>query len=206
MKRILLFMAILTFTGVIYGQSNKADQLQSLEQNQNSDQKIIATAAIKSPTRLFASKDDLTTVILIIPADSVISVVDEDSTYLHVFYQDNEGYIFRRNIVLNKISPDKQQPVQSFAANQDVAPVAEQQQSRFSYLENKYGTTMANRIVAGKIWKGMNSDMVKDSWGVAEKINRVISGNTIKEEWIYRNTWLYFENNTLKDWGPAKKQ
>ncbi len=51
----------------------------------------------------------------------------------------------------------------------------------------------------------MNSEMVKDSWGTAEKINRVISGNIIKEEWIYKNTWLYFENNTLVEWGPVRK-
>ena len=47
----------------------------------------------------------------------------------------------------------------------------------------------------------MNSEMVKDSWGTAEKINRIISGNIIKEEWIFKNTWLYFENNTLVEWG-----
>ena len=64
---------------------------------------------------------------------------------------------------------------------------------------------MAARIISGKIWKGMNSDMVKDSWGLAEKVNRIVNGNTIEENWIYRNTWLYFENNTLIDWGPVKK-
>ena len=64
---------------------------------------------------------------------------------------------------------------------------------------------MADRLYAGKIWKGMNSEMVKDSWGEAEKINRVISGNVIKEEWIFRSTWLYFENNTLLEWGSVKK-
>jgi len=50
------------------------------------------------------------------------------------------------------------------------------------------------QIICGKIWKGMNSEMARDSWGAAERINRVISGNLIKEEWIYRSTWLYFEN------------
>jgi hypothetical protein len=51
----------------------------------------------------------------------------------------------------------------------------------------------------------MNSEKVKDSWGIAEKINRIVSGNIIKEEWIYRNTWLYFENNSLVEWGAIKK-
>jgi hypothetical protein len=50
----------------------------------------------------------------------------------------------------------------------------------------------------------MNTQMVKDSWGSPKKINRVISSNMVKEEWIYKNSWLYFENSTLADWGPVK--
>ena len=65
---------------------------------------------------------------------------------------------------------------------------------------------MAARLIAGKIWKGMSAEMVKDSWGVAEKINRVINGNVVKEEWIFRTTWLFFENNALVEWGPRKNQ
>jgi hypothetical protein len=64
---------------------------------------------------------------------------------------------------------------------------------------------MAARLFAGKIWKGMNAEMIKDSWGAAAKINREVSGNIIKEEWIYKNSWLYLENNTLVDWGPVVK-
>jgi hypothetical protein len=154
---------------------------------------------------LFATKDDLTTVIFIIPADSVVAVLDSDSTYLHVVFEENEGYILRRQAILNEVPVNAQPVIQSRPAAQQTEPVQEQQQSRFSYLENKYGSNMANRIFSGKIWKGMNSEMVKDSWGTADKINRIISGNITKEEWIFRNTWLYFENNTLLEWGPVKK-
>ena len=87
----------------------------------------------------------------------------------------------------------------------DTQSVQNQPDDRYAALENKYGQAMAARIYAGKIWKGMNSEMVRDSWGTPEKTNRVVSGNTIKEEWIYRSTWLYFENNTLLGWGPVKK-
>jgi hypothetical protein len=107
---------------------------------------------------------------------------------------------------LDKIPVNAQPAIQSQPAAQQTEPVQEQQQGRFSYLENKYGSNIANRIFSGKIWKGMNSEMVKDSWGNADKINRIISGNITKEEWIFRSTWLYFENNTLLEWGPVKKQ
>ena len=205
MKKILFltFLSVVAFQ--LQGQTGKADQLQALEQNQNDNQNITATATLKVASRLFATKDDLTTVILIIPADSIVAVLDSDSTYLHVVFEENEGYILRRQAILNEVPVNAQPVIQSRPASQQTEPVQEQQQSRFSYLENKYGSNMANRIFSGKIWKGMNSEMVKDSWGTADKINRIISGNVTKEEWIFRNTWLYFENNTLLEWGPVKK-
>jgi hypothetical protein len=205
MKKILFltFLSVVAFQ--LQGQTGKADQLQALEQNQNDNQNITATATLKVASRLFATKDDLTTVILIIPADSVVAVLDSDSTYLHVVFEENEGYILRRQAILNEVPVNAQPVIQSRPAAQQTEPVQEQHQSRFSYLENKYGSNMANRIFSGKIWKGMNSEMVKDSWGTADKINRIISGNVTKEEWIFRNTWLYFENNTLLEWGPVKK-
>jgi hypothetical protein len=204
MKR-LLFLTLLIFSAItIKAQTNKVDKLQALEQNQPSDQNTATTATLKNSSRLFASKDDLTSVIMIIPADSVVTVLGSDSTYLHVVFEDNEGYIFNRHVVLNREKINTRQGLQAQQNVQETQPVQEQNDSRFSYLENKYGSNMANRLIAGKIWKGMSSEMVKDSWGVAEKINRVINGNVVKEEWIFRNTWLFFENNTLVEWGPRK--
>lgn len=201
------FVILLTIFSVISlkAQTNKVDKLQNLEQNNTSSQNVTITGKLKNSSRLFASKDDLTSVILIIPADSIVTVLDTDSTYLHVVFEDNEGYIFNRHVVLNRVAGKNQQSYQTQPSVQQSEPASDQQQSRFSYLENKYGSNMASRLITGKIWKGMNSDMVKDSWGTAEKINRVISGNVVKEEWIFRNTWLYFENNTLLEWGPVKK-
>jgi len=205
MKKIIFFALFLIGVLPLMAQTNKVDQLKALEQNQPASQNVVATATLKTASRLFATKDDLTSVILIIPADSVVMVLDSDSTYFHVVFEENEGYIFKRQAVLDKIPVTNQQNVQSQPAVQETQPVQEQNQSRFSYLGNKYGSNLAARLMAGKIWKGMNSEMVSDSWGTAEKINRVISGNVIKEEWIFRNTWLYFENNTLVEWGPVRK-
>lgn len=203
MKR-LLFLTLLILSAItIKAQTNKVNKLQALEQNQISSQNAAPTATLKNSSRLFASKDDLTTVILIIPADSVVTVLDSDSTYLHVVFEDNEGYIFNRHVVFNQAKINTPDNVQTQQV-QDTQTIQEQNDSRFSYLENKYGSNMAARLIVGKIWKGMSSEMVKDSWGVAEKINRVINGNVVKEEWIFRTTWLFFENNTLVEWGPRK--
>lgn len=205
MKRLifpaLLMMAVLS-TGA---QNNKAGILQNQEANKPADQNFVATATLKSSSRLFKDKADLTSVIVLIPAGSVVSVIDRDTTYLHVVFEDNEGYILRRHAVIDKTPVSALNPVPANQQPPEVESVQEQPDDRFAYLENKYGTTMASRIYSGKIWKGMNAEMVKDSWGTADKINRVINDNVIKEEWIFRSTWLYFENNTLLEWGPVKK-
>jgi hypothetical protein len=204
MKKVIFIVLLIIGAFPLKAQSKKVDQLQALEQNQSSDQSVAATATLTTSSRLFSAKDDLTSVILIIPKDSVVTVLDFDSTYFHVVFEENEGYIFKRHAVLDKIPVNSQKVIQSQPAAQDSQTVQEQQESRFSYLENKYGSNMAARLMSGKIWRGMNSEMVRDSWGSAEKINRIISGNIIKEEWIFRYTWLYFENNTLVEWGPVR--
>ena len=187
----------------VSAQNDKAALLQDLEAKQTSGQDKTQTATIKTSTRLFKAKEDLTSVITIIPSGSVVSVLGSDSTYLIVNFEENLGYIYKKHAVMDK-APANFRELESARAAQEMQPVQVQTDSRYDALESKYGSAMAARIYAGKIWKGMNSEMVRDSWGAAEKINRVVSGNIIKEEWIYRSTWLYFENNTLVQWGPAK--
>ncbi len=204
MKKLILLA--LFISGAIISnmaQANKSEILQGLENSQQTD--LVNTATLKSASRLFEDKNDLTSVIFIIPADSVVTVLGSDSTYLNVNYQGAEGYIYKRDAIINKAPVVITKPVQTSQQVQKPQQEETPQISRFTYLENKYGSNMAARLMAGKIWKGMNSDMVNDSWGTAQKINRVISGNVIKEEWIYNNTWLYFENNILVDWGPVKR-
>lgn len=171
----------------------------------NASENKDVTATLKSSSRLFKVKEDLTSVILVIPSGSVVTVLDSDSTYFHVTYQQDEGYIYKRHAVIDKAPVKTINSTLAVKSTQETQPEQEQYVSRFTYLESKYGTSLAARINAGKIWKGMSSEMVKDSWGKAEKVNRVINGNVINEEWIYKNSWLYFENNTLVEWGPRKK-
>ena len=201
-----IFPALLIIgTLSVNAQTDKATLLQDLETSQPAGQENTVTATVKSSTRLFRAKEDLTSVIMIIPSGSVVSVIGSDSTYLHVTYEDNEGYIFRKHAVLDKAPANTFKGIYSRQPAEEPQTTQVQTDSRYDALETKYGTAMASRIYLGKIWKGMNSEMVRDSWGSAEKINRVINGNVIKEEWIYRSTWLYFENNTLLQWGPVNK-
>jgi hypothetical protein len=204
MKKLIFTSLFLMSFFFVHAQGNRVDILKDLEKNSHSPQDQHVTATLKSASRLFASKDDLTSVILIVPSDSIVNVLEIDSMYLKVTFEDNEGYIFKRDAKLNnvpvEITPSNQQPNQ----RQVEQPVEQGQVSRFTFLENKYGSNMATRLAAGKIWKGMSGEMVIDSWGQPIKINRVI-GNVVKEEWIYRNTWLYIENDSLVEWGPINR-
>lgn len=201
MKNPILSTLLLFIFVNVNAQGNRTETLQDLEKNQPSSQEQQITATLKYASRLFESKEDITSVIVIIPAGTVVSVLGSDSTYLKVKSEDNEGYIFKRDATINytpaEVTPNNQQENKEQAEQQ----TDQNQVSRFTYLENKYGTSMAARLAEGKIWKGMTAEMVRDSWGNPAKINRVI-GNIVKEEWIFKNTWLYIENNILVDWGP----
>jgi hypothetical protein len=212
MKKLIITLSFFLIVIAVQAQGNKTVVLQDLEKSQPLKQDQQVTATLKSASRLFGAMDDLTSVILIIPSGSVVEVLGSDSTYFKVLFEENEGYIFKRHAVLNnipvEIAPQNQQEnlnqVEQKVEQNVEQPADQKQVSRFTYLENKYGTKMAVRLATGKIWRGMSADMVRDSWGAPLKINRAI-GEIVKEEWIYKNSWLYIENNTLVEWGPIRK-
>jgi hypothetical protein len=145
-----------------------------------------------------------------------VAILDADRTYYLVNYEDTEGFVLKRQIgSITKSSGNESSSSENVTLSSngrereesvnETYPVETQTESRFSYLERKYGTSLAARINSGKIWRGMDADMVRDSWGNPLKINRIINGNTIREEWTYRNSILYFDDSTLRNWGPVRK-
>lgn len=194
-----LFSILLIITNA---QVNRTEVLQSLENSSQEKQNQQITATLKNASRLFADKNDLTSVIVVIPSGTVVNVLETDSTYCKVSYEDDQGYIFKRDAVItNTPIPEKPAPVTENASQNDDQS-GSGRGNRFAYLEYKYGKNMAALLIAGKIWKGMSSNMVKDSWGSPLKINRVI-GEVVQEEWIYKNTWLFIESDRLVNWGPV---
>jgi len=174
--------------------------------SQSSSNNVVTTATMTFSSRLFEDKDDLTSVILVIPKDSQVEIIDSDSVYFKVYFEDDEGFILKRHAIIDQAPRQlPATPQQTNASMNNPTGVSQQHTSRFAYLESKYGTSIATQLDARKIWRGMNAEMIKDSWGNPDKIEREINGNTIKEEWAYRNTWLYLENNTLKDWGTVRR-
>ena len=153
--------------------------------------------------RLFGDKDDLASVLTIVPAGSYVDIVNSDTTsgYILVLFDDQQGYVQASKLNYNLTSEEINKatvPVQTSVENRP-APA-----SRYDRLMMKYGAPLGKLLYQNKIWKGISSDMVLDSWGKPLKINLTYNDNTRDEEWIYSKKWLLFRDNVLVDWGPVR--
>lgn len=79
-----------------------------------------------------------------------------------------------------------------------VAQAKLNEENRKKQLIEKYGTEKAKLIIARKVYIGMTASEAKDSWGNPYDINRTITINKTREQWVYGNRkYLYFENGVL---------
>lgn len=243
MRKLLTIIAgTLFFLVLAEAQQTKTEVLEKLEHSGQVQQAQPRKGVTMGALRLFGEKDDLTTVIVIVPNGSEVEIIATDEDYLLVRYDDFTGFLIADKVkLITAADTTQQQAVQQQTIQQQVTEhratqqqvvqqqttqqqttqrqtgqqQAVQQQSRqeyrideanrLTYLEHKYGRSMANRIVEGKIWKGMTTDMVRDAWGEPDRINRVVVNRIAKEEWIYRSTWLLMEQGKLVEWGPVGK-
>ncbi len=64
-----------------------------------------------------------------------------------------------------------------------------------------YAPSVVNRIVNAKLWRGMTTEMARQSLGEPEKINRTEYNFTIYERWVYpQGKYLFFESGLLNSW------
>jgi hypothetical protein len=177
-------------------------------------------ATTKGAVRLFGDKDDLTSVILIIPDGSTVEVVTPDSVFTRVLYEGADGFVKSdrleaAGLVLNDEpapavyaaaadQPADWQPQQAQTQQQRDTPEYFDPADRYELLVNKYGTDIGKRLYQHKVWKGVSSDMARDSWGKPVQINRMYVDQSVDEEWIYSKKYLYFRDGVLIEWGPVK--
>ncbi len=195
MKKAILFVLVL-FTGLVL----TAQDLQKL--------------ATKGAVRLFADKDDLTSVIQILPEGTVVEAVKADTAFTLIRIDGIEGYVSSDKLTAAlPVVATKQPAVEpTWQPAQEATPVyaAPDVQSRqipterFQALIDKYGTDMAKRLYQHKVWKGISSEMARDSWGKPKQINRMYVDRSVDEEWIYSSKYLYFRDGVLVEWGPVK--
>ena len=64
-------------------------------------------------------------------------------------------------------------------------------------LTKKFGASNANLILKGIVRIGMTKAMCRESWGEPDNINKTIGSWGTHEQWVYGNSYLYFEGNKL---------
>lgn len=168
-------------------------------------------ATTKGAVRLFGDKDDLTTVIQLIPDGSTVEVIKSDTLYSLVRFEEVEGYVKSDRLDVSKpvISVAPVSQPQPYAQPQQPQAAEDQQyeaqpEDRYAALVAKYGTDIGKRLYQNKVWKGVTSDMAIDSWGRPKQINRMYVDQSVDEEWIYSKKWLYFRDGILIEWGAVK--
>jgi len=69
----------------------------------------------------------------------------------------------------------------------------------------KYGKKNGARVSNGSVWKGMTENMLKDSWGKPDKINKIKRKWGIFTQWYYGDVTYFFKNGRLIEWEQKKK-
>jgi len=69
----------------------------------------------------------------------------------------------------------------------------------------KYGKKKGIRVYNGSIWKGMTEDMLRDSWGKPDRINKIKRKWGVFTQWYYGDITYFFKNGKLTDWEENKK-
>lgn len=73
-------------------------------------------------------------------------------------------------------------------------------EKRKTMLERKYGVDIALRIFEKKIWIGMTKEMLFESWGRPNDINRTVGSWGVHEQCIYTGAYVYIENGVVTSW------
>ena len=76
--------------------------------------------------------------------------------------------------------------------------------TKLDKLTKKYGKDIASMISAGKIWKGMTIEMLRDSWGKPDKVNEDTFSYGTFTQLKYGDIEFFFRDKKLIDWEEEK--
>ena len=64
----------------------------------------------------------------------------------------------------------------------------------------KYGKEVGEKVSYKQIWTGMTDDMVRDSWGEPDKINKNVKPWGVFTQWYYGEVTFFFKDGKLTEW------
>lgn len=65
------------------------------------------------------------------------------------------------------------------------------------FILKKFGATKGKLILQSKVRLGFTSEMCRYSWGNPSDINKTTGSYGVHEQWVYEDSYLYFENGIL---------
>ena len=139
-----------------------------------------------------------------IPFESKVKVIEQSTKYFKVKYKNYIGWALK-----SKLIKEADYQTAKLAEKKTLAKAnADRQKAQYNAiykrradLTKKYGSQeIAEKIMAKKIWIGMTSAMALESWGKPTDINRSVGSWGIHEQWVYGDTYLYFEDGVLTSW------
>ncbi len=170
--------------------------LSAMTQTQN----ITTTSAC----RLFADIENISSVLSYIPKGTELEVTEYSGDYALVEYDGTKGWI-RADKTSAPLSQEQSKVQDQYNETQDYKSYNPNQVAdRYTILIDKYGYNTGKAIYEHKIWKGIDNNMVKDSWGKPLQVSREINSSGTIEIWTYRKSWLLLRNGILTEWGPNK--
>jgi hypothetical protein len=64
----------------------------------------------------------------------------------------------------------------------------------------KYGEEIGNKIAYKQIWTGMTDEMVMESWGEPDRVDKNVEEWGTFTQWFYGNVTFFFKDGKLTDW------
>ena len=120
---------------------------------------------------------------------------DFKNNYYFVAFDTLNGYVMSMNVETLEVRNDRLEKQRKENLKREV-----EANTHRKMLVSKYGSVNGERVFAGKIWLGMTKEMAEDSWGKPSDINRTVGSWGVKEQWIYSDAYLYFDNGILNSW------
>lgn len=71
-------------------------------------------------------------------------------------------------------------------------------QARSRWRKKRWTNRDVDAVLAGNIYVGMSSEMVRESWGMPRRVNRTTTSNSQREQWVYEGSnYVYIENGRV---------
>jgi hypothetical protein len=131
-----------------------------------------------------------------IKSGNKISVIEDlDGSYYKAIFNNITGYVFKTSFEPETEIIERQRLKEEEERKKQEAKIEKRKN-----LIAKYGKTKGQKIIDGRIWIGMTKEMLIDSWGEPDDINRTVGSFGVHEQCIYGNSYVYLEDGILTTW------